>query len=113
MLEWASSEASYKNGDAVHAGNTVLGRLALRDGDVEVAKQRLLESGATSGSFSLERAGPSMVLARELLASGERDAVLEFLGSCTRFWKRDEGRLDRWAKEIREGRTPDFGSQGR
>ena len=113
LVEQASSAAPDQSGDAAHAGNTVLGRLALRDGDLEEAKRRLLDSGAVSGSPGLDTSGPSMVLAEELLRSGERDAVLEYLGRCTRFWKGDRGRLDLWAKDIREGRTPDFGSQGR
>ncbi len=114
LLEQATSpETGEVDGRAVHVGHTVLGRLALRDGDVEEAKRRLLEAGAAPGSVSLGSAGPSMWLAKELLEAGERDVVLEYLGRCTRFWKRDKGRLDQWAKDIREGRPPDFGSQAR
>jgi hypothetical protein len=64
-------------GDAVHQGNIVLGRLALRSGEVEEAKRYLLLAGKTPGSTSLASQGPSMALARNLLERGESAAVLQ------------------------------------
>ena len=51
-----------------------------------------------------------MSFAREMLEAGEREPVLEYLRPCRSFWKADEGRLDRWTQEIKEGRIPDFGT---
>ena len=46
------------------------------------------------------------------LGQGEKAAVLEFLERCGKFWSRDEGRLDGWAKAIKDGKKPDFGRHG-
>jgi hypothetical protein len=83
-----------------------LGRLALRRGDAEGAKEHLLASAEVKGSPVLNSFGPSMSLARDLLQAGERDAVLAYLERCSRFWKDDSPRV--WSEDIRAGRTPRF-----
>jgi len=98
----------HQDGMAVHYGHLVLGRLALRDGDMEKAKWHLLESGKTKGSPTLSSGGPRMALAKELLDRGERAAVVEFLRLCTAFWKTDDHRPEQWAYAIEHGKTPDF-----
>jgi hypothetical protein len=50
-----------------------------------------------------------MSLAKEMLAAGQRETVLEYLAICQSFWKGDRGRLNAWSQDIKEGRTPDFG----
>ena len=55
------------DGDLLHEGNTMLGRVALVDGDVERAKSHLLASGNVPTSPVLGSFGPSMSLASELL----------------------------------------------
>jgi hypothetical protein len=97
-------------GDAVHQGNIVLGRLALRGGEVEEAKRYLLLAGKTPGSTSLAAQGPSMALARELLERGESAAVLQYLEECGSFWGGNRGRLAEWMALIRAGLKPDFGA---
>jgi len=62
-----------------------------------------------AGSPQLNSFGPSMSFAREMLEVGEREPVLEYLNLCRSFWKADQGRLNRWTQEIKEGRIPDFG----
>src|SRR5437762_13634578 len=47
-------------GNAIHDSNIVLGRLALKAGDVEAAKKRLLAAGHSSGSPQLDSFGPDM-----------------------------------------------------
>jgi len=96
-------------GDAIHQGNIVLGRLALRNGDVGEASRYLLLAGKTPGSTSLAAQGPNMALARDLLARGEAATVLEYLEECGAFWGGNRGKLAEWMALIRAGLKPDFG----
>ena len=95
-------------GEAIHHGNLILGRVALREGDVSQAKSRLLEAGRTSGSPSLDSFGPNMALAKELLETGEKEVILEYFELCKKFWNRQT--LDKWADEIKNEKVPDFGA---
>lgn len=97
-------------GEAVFYGNMVLGRVALRNGDVAEAKHYLIASGKTPGGPSLNSFGPNMSLAKELVERGERDAVLEFLSLCGTFWKTGNGKLEAWSAAVRSGGIPDFGA---
>ena len=96
-------------GDAIHQGNIVLGRLALRGGDVEEARRYLLLAGKTPGSTSLAAQGPNMALARDLLERGESAAVLQYLEECGAFWSGNRGKLAEWTALVRAGLKPDFG----
>ena len=98
------------DGDAVHKGHTILGRIALRTGGMEAAKSHLLASGKTTGSPVLGSFGPNMTLAQELLEKGERKSVLQYFGLCAKFWQHHDGILAQWTKEVRTGQTPDFGA---
>jgi tetratricopeptide (TPR) repeat protein len=98
--------------DAVHWGNTILGRLALRDGDIATAKRHLIESARVTGSPVLVSFGPSMTLAKELIDRGERDVVINYLTMCNDFWQTDDHRPDQWIRVIQQGGVPDFGYKG-
>ncbi|MDE0691418.1 MAG: hypothetical protein OXI55_04145 [Gammaproteobacteria bacterium] len=100
-------------GDLHHHAHTVLGRLALREGDVGRAGDHLLASADTVGSPVLSSFGPNMRLAGELLDHGEDDVVLRYLDACGEFWSDTRGRLQRWTAEIREGGKPDFDGRWR
>ena len=95
-------------GNAIFYGNFVLGRVALARGNVELAKQYLLDAGSTPGSPQLDTFGPNVTLAKELLEKGQAPTVLRFLALCKEFWKMDRGRLAEWTDAIRSGSTPDF-----
>jgi len=97
-------------GNAVHDGHIVLGRIALKEGRMGEAVRRLIVAGKTPGSPNLETFGPNVSLAEDLLKSGERSAVLEYLDLCRKFWENEDGRLDQWKKEILAGAIPDFGA---
>jgi tetratricopeptide (TPR) repeat protein len=97
-------------GLAIFHGNTVLGRLALQEGDNEGAKRHLIEAGKTPGYPSLCSFGPGMMLAKELLERGERVAVLEYLRLCSAFWQTRDQRIDLWIYQVEQGEAPDFGS---
>jgi hypothetical protein len=78
------------DGDVIHEANTILGRVALRQNDLELAKQYLLKSGKTPGSAVLKSFGPSFILARELLEKGQKDVVLDYLNLVAGFWGNKE-----------------------
>ena len=97
-------------GNAVQDANLVLGRIAVQEGRIEDAKRHLLEAGKSPGSPQMNSFGPNMSLAKDLLAKGERDVVLEHLELCRKFWQMDRGRLDQWSQDVKAGKTPNFGA---
>jgi len=104
--------SQYKNdwnyGNAIHHGNLVLGRIALKSGNVEKAKEYLIKAGKTSGSPQLNSFGPNMALAKELLEKNEREVVIQYFELCGNFWKMEQARLKDWTAVVKEGRIPDF-----
>ena len=100
-------------GNAIHDGNSVLGRLALREGKMQEAKTFLLNAGKTPGSPQLNSFGPDIALAAELLEKGEKEAVLAYFELCRGFWKMGGERLDAWTQAVKENRTPEFGANRR
>jgi hypothetical protein len=99
---------SWNYGNAIFAGNAVLGHVALQRGNLEQAGQYLLAAAATPGSPNLDTSGPNMVLAKELLEKGQSDVVLQYFALCKNFWKMDRGKLDEWSATVRRGEVPDF-----
>lgn len=102
--------SDWNYGNAVQNSNLVLGRIAVREGRIDDAKKFLLAAGASSGSPQMDTFGPNMSLAKDLLAKGERDVVLEYFELCRKFWKMDNGKLNQWSQEVKAGKTPDFGA---
>ena len=49
-----------------------------------------------------------MSLAKDLLANGEKDTVIQYFDLCRSFWKMDRDRLDQWKREVEAGKIPDF-----
>jgi len=98
------------NADAIHYGNIVLGRIALRRGDMGVASAHLLKAAEVRDSPHLATFGPNMMLARELLENGERKSVLEYFDLCGKFWTSDERKLSHWRASVLSGGVPDFGA---
>lgn len=98
--------------DSIHHGNIVLGRVALRRGDVESAKLHLLKSGQVETSPVLGSFGPNMMLAKELLERNEREVVLEYFKLCGAFWEYDkkDNLLKIWTEDVEGGKMPDFGA---
>lgn len=109
-LQVASSDADY--GNRIHHGNLVLGRIALREDNIEEAKTRLIAAGKTPGSPNLNSFGPNMALAQELLEKGEREIVLEYFRLCSKFWELEQAKdqLDKWTVLVNGGRIPEFGA---
>ena len=103
------SKASFQD-DGIHESNLILGRVALRRGDLKSAGVYLLAATRVQGKGPLSSFGPNMMLARELLEKGERDVVLEYFRLCGAFWSYDLGQLARWTQQVKAGEMPDFGA---
>ena len=97
-------------GNVIHHGNNVLGRVALKQGDVKEADQYLLKAGETPGSPQLQSFGPNMSLAKDLLEAGEKDTVLRYFELCRKFWGMGAKNLNTWADEVKAGKIPSFGA---
>lgn len=108
IAERYSSDWDY--GNAIHHGHLILGRIALRHGDRAAAAQELFAAGRTPGSPQLNSFGPNMVLAKALLAAGERDVVLQYFDLCSKFWTVDRNPLTTWTEQVKAGQVPDFGA---
>ncbi len=104
-----SSAGSWNYGNMLHHGHLIMGLVALREGNLDAAKQHLRGAGDTPGSPQLDSFGPNMSLAKELLEKGERQIVLDYFKQCARFWGPSRNELVSWAKEVRAGKIPDFG----
>jgi hypothetical protein len=100
---------NWNYGNAMHDGQVVLGRVALRRGDLAAARAHLAAAGQTPGSPQLDTFGPNMTLARDLAERGEREAVLRYFDACARFWN-PPWELTLWRAQLRIGMTPWFGS---
>ncbi|HEY3045538.1 MAG TPA: hypothetical protein VGJ39_16020 [Vicinamibacterales bacterium] len=97
-------------GNAIHDGHMVLGRVALRNDDVDAAERELLAAGATPGSPQLDSFGPNVSLARDLLEKKQVNTVIEYFQLCAKFWELEDGRLTRWTVVAKAGEMPDFGA---
>ena len=100
----------WNDGNAIHNSNEILGRIALKKGDIEAAKKHLSLAGDTPGSPQLNSFGPDLKLAEELFAVGEVDSVVSYLEACKKFWSSgcERGALDRGIGQIRSGELPNF-----
>jgi thiol-disulfide isomerase/thioredoxin len=87
--------------DAVHKAHTLLGRAAMRRGELTTAKARLLASARVESTPVLSSFGPGMKLAQELLNAGEKDAVIEYLELCRKFWTHDQGKVEQFLKAVK------------
>jgi len=92
---------NWNYGNATHEGNTTLGRVAARNGDINIAAYYLIESGKTGGSPQLDSFGPSMELASDIIKAGETESVITYLELCKNFWEGKENILDAWINEIK------------
>jgi hypothetical protein len=112
--ELLSIAADYKDdwnyGNAIHDANLVLGRIAVDEGRIDDAKRFLIKAGNSPGSPQLDSFGPKMELAKELLERNEKEVVLQYFELVREFWKGEKGRLDRWSREVKAGKVPDFGA---
>jgi tetratricopeptide (TPR) repeat protein len=97
---------------ATQRANTILGRVAVRSGDMSAAKRYLLASSGPEAGKDVLLAGPTMVLAKELLEQGEKEAVLQYLENCLRIWPRGQSALEIWINDVQNDKVPKFGNLG-
>jgi tetratricopeptide (TPR) repeat protein len=94
------------DGNAIHNGNCILGRLALRSGQLKKAISHLDRAGQTYGSPQLNSFGPNMRFAQEMLRAGQREAVIRYLNECKRFWEGKSETLSDCIAQIERGKSP-------
>jgi TonB family protein len=104
LLKNNTDRKSGFSGDRIYEANEILGRIALREGNMEDARRFLLRAINTPGSPGPYQ--PSMILARELLEKGEKAVVLEFLDLCGKFSKTPIEYLSKCKDEIMKGNIP-------
>lgn len=105
-----SYRKNWNYGNAIASANIVLGRLALRDGNIQEAEAFLVEAGKSPGSPQMDSFGPNMSLAQDLLIGGHSAAVLEYFKLCEVFWAPEFSKLEQWTEDVSAGRIPDFGA---
>ena len=60
-------KGNWNYGNAIQDYNLILGRIALREGQIEKAKDYLIGAGKSPGSPQMDTFGPNMSLAKDLL----------------------------------------------
>jgi hypothetical protein len=86
---------------------TILGRIALRQNDLESAKRHLLDSVPKSSSTGESFYMPTFALARELLEKEQKEIVIKYLELIAPLWKNPK--IPKWKEEIRSGKIPSDG----
>ena len=99
---------NWNYGNAIHDANRYLGLASLRAGKVDAAADFLVLAANSTGSPQLDSFGPELDLANALLKRGKTQAVIEYLQGVHRFWKMDNGQVDRWIAAIGKGEKPDL-----
>ena len=89
-----------------HEAKHLLGLVAYQEGRRPEAVSYLLQAGRAEPGSLLKSKGPDFMLAKLLLAAGEKGAVLQFLGYCEKFW--DNDKLHAWEKLVEAGGSPTF-----
>ena len=118
IIEFGQAISDAKFDDSSHVANIVLGRIALRLGDISKAKEHLLT--AVRAPLRQEYASLSKidtVLAKELFDKGEKDAVLEYLLMCEGLsnlkaypesYDVEIKSLKAWQGQIKQNKKPSF-----
>jgi hypothetical protein len=110
-------------GNAIHNANSVLGLLALHEGNTAQALLYLKAAGESPGSPQLDSFGPSLMLANELAKAGQYEAVASYISAVAKFWRpddttllaftlpflKDPDPLSTWLRVLGNRQVPNFG----
>ncbi len=108
-LELASIyRCNWNYGNAIHDANRILGLISVRNGEIDEAAAYLVKAGKSTGSPQLDSFGPELDLANELLKLGRTEEVLIYLKGIGSFWNMNDGRINKWVKEIENGGKPEI-----
>ncbi|MCC7529463.1 MAG: hypothetical protein IT342_13145 [Candidatus Melainabacteria bacterium] len=88
---------NWNYGNAVNKTHTVLGRVAIKNGDIEAAKNHLRLSIIDIATPQTTSFGPSLDLAKELAKAGEKGCVIDYLDAFEQLCGVDNN----WACELR------------
>ncbi|HEX8369806.1 MAG TPA: hypothetical protein VF604_14765 [Pyrinomonadaceae bacterium] len=93
---------------AIYYGNTLLGRVALREGNTAKAGEHLLASLTFPEENDFEIKDPELDLAAELLARGEKQTVLNYLARAEKLTTDDDNIkiFRRWQRLIKRNSFP-------
>jgi hypothetical protein len=108
LLEFGHDLTASTYEDSTHYGNIILGRIALREGDLVKAKEHLLIAGRTPKLAGRSYFVPDLNLARELFEKNEKETVVEYLQQCEAFYSDGRKLLQKWEQMIKRGQTPSF-----
>lgn len=92
----------------LNSTHLVLGRVALKLGDIEEAEQELIKAGHLLHEVSADNSSPGMALAKELLEKGRRDVVIHYFDLCAKFWEPGRQALAKWKSTVQAGGIPKF-----
>jgi hypothetical protein len=98
----------YDTDKAIYYGNTLLGRVALREGNTAKAREHLAASLAFPADSDFELKDLKLDLAAELLAKGEKQAVLDYLARAEKLTT-DEANIKifrRWQRLVKRNSFP-------
>ncbi|WP_437482226.1 hypothetical protein WME75_40385 [Sorangium sp. So ce1014] len=108
LADAADHADTFQYGNAVHCAHIVLGKVAIARNEPASAAEHLRAASEVRGSPQLNSFGPDFELASQLLSIGQRDAVIDYIDGCKKFWKRHASLLEEWTLAIGRGETPDF-----
>lgn len=118
ILDFGQNAGEIGYDDASHIGNIVIGRVSLRQKNMPKAKEHLLIAIRAPLRKADSWLGEiDMKLARDLLAAGERETVIEYLRLCEglsnlktekKLFENQSKALKLWQEQIRQGKTPTF-----
>lgn len=96
-------KGDWNYGNAVQDFNLVLGLLALKKGDADAARARLLAAGRSPGSPQMDSFGPNMSLAKALLEKGEKKWCWNILNCARSFGRKTSPNSTNGRKTWRQG----------
>lgn len=106
LLEKAKDNPKAR-GYSTHVANTVLGKIALNQGNARAAAEHLYEAARVPNSEILYLKGPDMSLAQALLEAGDIEAVSNYLDQFDGYELSDSSKnmLNSWHETVHNLRS--------